>query len=73
MSKKDMPNEIYIPQLPPYSGGNGTYTIDRQADVLWKYGCWEYVYNCIRPRQALGYKTPLQLIYGSHIISLECL
>ncbi len=23
---------------------------------------WEYVYNCIRPHQALGYKTPLQFL-----------
>lgn len=29
---------------------------------------WEYIYNCIRPHQALGYKTPLQFLEGSGII-----
>jgi len=25
---------------------------------------WEYVYNCIRPHQALGYKTALAVLKG---------
>ncbi|TFG73966.1 MAG: hypothetical protein E4H21_11610, partial [Thermodesulfobacteriales bacterium] len=29
---------------------------------------WEYVYNCIRPHQALGYKTPLQFLRDKGII-----
>ena len=29
---------------------------------------WEYVYNCIRPHQALGYKTPLQFLRDNGII-----
>ena len=30
---------------------------------------WEYVYNCIRPHQALGYKTPLQFLKDNGIIN----
>ncbi len=29
---------------------------------------WEYVYNCIRPHQALHYKTPLQFLRDSGIV-----
>jgi len=29
---------------------------------------WEYVYNCVRPHQALGYKTPLQFLRDNGII-----
>jgi len=30
---------------------------------------WEYVYNCIRPHQALKYKTPLQFLKDNGIVS----
>ncbi len=30
---------------------------------------WEYVYNCIRPHQALNYKTPLQFLKDNGIVS----
>lgn len=30
---------------------------------------WEHTYNCIRPRQSLGQKTPLQFLKGSGIIN----
>ena len=29
---------------------------------------WQYTYNCIRPHQALGYKTPLQFLKDNGII-----
>lgn len=29
---------------------------------------WEYTYNCVRPHQAIGYKTPLQFLKDSGII-----
>ncbi|TDI90178.1 MAG: hypothetical protein E2O72_04735 [Candidatus Dadabacteria bacterium] len=29
---------------------------------------WEYVYNCIRPHQALGYSTLLQFLRDNGII-----
>ncbi len=29
---------------------------------------WEHVYNCIRPHQALGYKTPLQFLKEKGIV-----
>jgi putative transposase len=29
---------------------------------------WEYVYDCIRPHQALGYKTPLQFLKDNGIV-----
>jgi hypothetical protein len=29
---------------------------------------WEYVYNCIRPHQALNYKTPLQFLKENGIV-----
>jgi putative transposase len=29
---------------------------------------WEYTYNCVRPHQALGYKTPLQFLKDGGII-----
>lgn len=29
---------------------------------------WEYIYNCIRPHQALHYKTPLQFLKDSGIV-----
>jgi transposase InsO family protein len=29
---------------------------------------WEYTYNCIRPHQALGYRTPLQFLKDNGII-----
>ncbi len=29
---------------------------------------WEYIYNCVRPHQALGYKTPLQFLKDKGII-----
>lgn len=30
---------------------------------------WEYIYNCIRPHQALNYKTPLQFLKDNGIVS----
>ena len=30
---------------------------------------WEYTYNCVRPHQALGYKTPLQFLKDNGIIN----
>jgi putative transposase len=30
---------------------------------------WEYVYNCIRPHQALNYRTPLQFLKDNGIVS----
>jgi len=30
---------------------------------------WEYTYRCIRPHQALGYKTPLQFLKDNGIIN----
>jgi transposase InsO family protein len=32
---------------------------------------WEYVYNCIRPHQALNYKTPLQFSKDNGIVSSD--
>ncbi len=32
---------------------------------------WEYVYNCIRPHQALKYKTPLQFLKDNGIVSSD--
>lgn len=32
---------------------------------------WEYVYNCIRPHQALNYKTPLQFLKDNGIVSSD--
>jgi transposase InsO family protein len=32
---------------------------------------WEYVYNCIRPHQALQYKTPLQFLKDNGIVSSD--
>ena len=32
---------------------------------------WEHVYNCIRPHQALGYKTPLQFLKEKGIVKSE--
>ena len=29
---------------------------------------WEYVYDCVRPHQALGYKTPLQFLRDKGIV-----
>ncbi|MGH7807530.1 MAG: integrase core domain-containing protein [Thermodesulfobacteriota bacterium] len=29
---------------------------------------WEYIYNCVRPHQALGYKTQLQFLKNRGII-----
>jgi putative transposase len=29
---------------------------------------WEYVYDCVRPHQALGYKTPLQFLIDNGIV-----
>jgi putative transposase len=29
---------------------------------------WEHVYNCVRPHQALGYKTPLQFLKDNGIV-----
>lgn len=29
---------------------------------------WEYIYNCVRPHQALHYKTPLQFLKDSGIV-----
>jgi transposase InsO family protein len=29
---------------------------------------WNYIYNCIRPHQALGYRTPLQFLKDKGII-----
>jgi transposase InsO family protein len=29
---------------------------------------WEHIYNCIRPHQALGYKTPLQFLKDNGIV-----
>jgi len=29
---------------------------------------WEYIYNCVRPHQALGYKTPLQFLKDNGIV-----
>lgn len=30
---------------------------------------WEYIYNCVRPHQSLGYRTPLQFLKDSGIIN----
>jgi hypothetical protein len=30
---------------------------------------WGYTYNCVRPHQALGYKTPLQFLKNNGIIN----
>jgi putative transposase len=32
---------------------------------------WEYVYNCIRPHQALNYKTPLQFLKDNGIVGSD--
>jgi transposase InsO family protein len=32
---------------------------------------WEYVYNCIRPHQALKYKTPLQFLKDNGIVKSD--
>ncbi len=32
---------------------------------------WEHVYNCVRPHQALGYKTPLQFLKNKGIVKPE--
>ncbi len=32
---------------------------------------WEHVYNCIRPHQALGYRTPLQFLKEKGIVKPE--
>jgi transposase InsO family protein len=32
---------------------------------------WEYVYNCIRPHQALDYRTPLQFLKDNGIVSSD--
>ena len=32
---------------------------------------WEHVYNCIRPHQALDYKTPLQFLKDNGIVSSD--
>jgi putative transposase len=32
---------------------------------------WEYVYNCIRPHQALNYRTPLQFLKDNGIVSSD--
>jgi len=32
---------------------------------------WEKVYNCIRPHQALNYKTPLQFLKDNGIVSSD--
>jgi len=32
---------------------------------------WENTYNCIRPHQALGYKTPLQFLKDNGIVSSD--
>jgi transposase InsO family protein len=32
---------------------------------------WEYIYNCIRPHQALGYKTPLQFLKDNGIVDVH--
>jgi len=29
---------------------------------------WEHIYNCVRPHQALGYKTPLQFLKDNGIV-----
>jgi hypothetical protein len=29
---------------------------------------WEYIYDCVRPHQALNYKTPLQFLRDSGIV-----
>lgn len=34
---------------------------------------WECIYNCIRPHQALKYKTPLQFLKDSGIVSSDYL
>jgi CheY-like chemotaxis protein len=34
---------------------------------------WEYIYNCVRPHQALGYRTPLQFLKDNGITPLICL
>jgi hypothetical protein len=33
---------------------------------------WQHVYNCIRPHQALGYKTPLQFLRDKGIVRPDC-
>ena len=30
---------------------------------------WEHIYNCVRPHQALGYKTPLQFLKDNGIVN----
>ncbi len=32
---------------------------------------WEYVYNCIRPHQALNYRTPLQFLKDNGIVASD--
>jgi putative transposase len=32
---------------------------------------WEYVYDCVRPHQALNYKTPLQFLKDNGIVSSD--
>lgn len=32
---------------------------------------WEHIYNCIRPHQSLGYKTPLQFLQGCGMLDTE--
>jgi putative transposase len=34
---------------------------------------WERIYNCIRPHQALGYKTPLQFLKDNGIVDAQYL
>jgi len=30
---------------------------------------WEYIYDCVRPHQALNYKTPLQFLRDSDTVA----
>jgi putative transposase len=32
---------------------------------------WEHIYNCVRPHQALGYKTPLQFLKDNGIVDTD--
>jgi len=41
------------------------------ADLNPRLQEWEYVYNCIRPHQALNYKTPLQFLKENGIVDSD--
>jgi len=41
------------------------------SDLNPKLRRWEYVYDCVRPHQALGYRTPLQFLKDKGIVKSD--